>query len=139
MNFLLDTCVISELIKPNPDKNLVAWVLSQDESCLYLSVLTIGEIYKGIAKLQTKEKKSKLIKWVESDLFIRFYKRILPVDEKVAKNWGELEGELESQGIKMPTIDGLLAATAFCYNMSFVTRNISDIKTNKIKLINPWL
>ncbi len=139
MNFLLDTCVISELIKPTPNKNFIAWILDQDESCLYISVLTIGEIYKGIVKIRNEEKKLKLVKWIENDLAVRFHKRVLPIDERVAKNWGEFQGEMEAQGIKMPTIDGLLAATAFTYNMVFVTRNVSDIKTNKVKLINPWL
>ena len=93
MIFLLDTCVISELVKPRPDENVVRWIDSVDERRLFLSVLTLGELEKGITKLHMSQRKDDLREWLEHDLAARFEGRILPVDFAVATAWGKLQGE----------------------------------------------
>ncbi len=91
MKYLMDTCVISELIKKKPNKNVISWASSKSEENLYLSVLTIGEIQKGISKLAESKKKDELQPWITIDLRDRFSGRILDVDLEIAKKWGELQ------------------------------------------------
>ena len=93
MKYLLDTCVISEVIKPKPNRKVVAWLKDQDEENLYLSVLTFGEIEKGIEKSADGGRKNKLRLWVEEDLKQRFAGRVLPIDMHVASKWGEIHGK----------------------------------------------
>ena len=138
MKYLLDTCVITELIKPKPDNNVVHWVKSQVENQLYISVLTLGEISKGIEKVRDELRRKKLLLWVENDLRERFQRRILPVNEQVAMIWGQIQGMAEKQGRRMPAIDSLIAATGLAFNMVVVTRNISDMQTSGAVLLDPW-
>ena len=139
MKFLLDTCVISELIKPKPDKNVAAWIQSQNEHSLYLSVLTFGEIQKGIEKTTDTIRIQRLKSWVDEDLYIRFKSRIIPIDLTVANKWGEIQAQTEKKGTPMPAIDGLIAVSGLVYNCTVVTRNISDMKNSTALLLNPWL
>jgi len=136
--FLLDTNVISELVKPRPEPAVVRWVEETDENLLYLSVLTLGEIRKGIAVLQKSVRRVALEAWLESDLRLRFSKRILPIDEGIADRWGALAGQAQNDGRALPVIDGLLAATAIHHNLTLVTRNTSDIAATGVLLFNPW-
>lgn len=138
MKFLLDTCIISELIKSKPNKRVVSWIRKHDEENYYLSVLTLGEIQKGIEKVQDIERKKTLHLWVEHDLRERFRNKILAIDTKVAMIWGQIQGKAETLGKPMPTLDGLIAATALAYNLMVATRNISDMKQSGVALINPW-
>jgi len=138
MKYLFDTCVVSEFNKKNPEKQLIDWIGFIDEDDCYISVLTIGEIYKGIAKLDNGLKKDNIRKWLERDLIERFENKILPFTEKTAKIWGKIQGESEKQGICIPTIDGLIAATAQEYDLILVTRNESDFNKTEISIINPW-
>jgi len=138
MNYLIDTCVISELIKPNPSSKGVKWMREHDEGSFYLSVLTIGEIYKGIEKLKSEKKKNRLRLWVENDLKERFRNRILEIDVHVAETWGTIQGKCENDGNPMPSIDGLIAATALANHMAVVTRNVTDMEASGAVLINPW-
>lgn len=139
MSFLLDTCVISELVKPQPDKNVVCWIDSVDEKRLFLSVLTLGELEKGIAKLQGSQRKEDLKAWIENDLVSRFEGRILPIDFPIAAYWGKLQGESERVGSKLPVIDSLLAATAEIHQLTIATRNIADFERCKASIHNPWV
>lgn len=109
MKYLLDTCVISELIKPQPNRSVVSWLQSQTENDLYLSVLTFGEIEKGIEKAANEARKSKLKLWVEEDLKQRFKGRILAIDLDVCTKWGEIQARTELLGKPVPSIDGLIA------------------------------
>jgi len=138
MKFLLDTCVISELIKPNPNANVVAWVSENNEDSMYLSVLTFGEIAKGIEKAPSATKKKALQSWVENDLKERFKHKIIDLDMTVATTWGQMQGKAELAGKPMPTIDGLIAATGIAYDCIVVTRNISDMEQSGVDLVNPW-
>ncbi|QTA86169.1 type II toxin-antitoxin system VapC family toxin [Desulfonema magnum] len=138
MKYLLDTCVISEMIRPFPKQQVTDWVEGRDERTLYLSVLTIGEIYKGISKLPESKKKNDIRLWMENDLRRRFEKRILNITEEIAGIWGEIQGKTEKEGRKMPAIDSLIAATAIFHGMTLVTRNTSDIENSGVPVLNPW-
>jgi predicted nucleic acid-binding protein len=138
MTFLLDTCVISELVAKQPNPRVVQWVDSIDEDKLFLSAITIGEIKKGIEKLAESSRKSALAEWLEGDLLIRFTDRILPIDIPVMLVWGQLTAELEKQGRRMPAIDSLIAATCLQGRLDLVTRNESDFVHSGIMIVNPW-
>lgn len=138
MTFLLDTCVISELVKPRPNEYVVRWADSVDERKLFLSVLTVGELEKGITKLQESPRKASLQEWLEHDLAERFAGRILPVDAAVAVAWGRIQGEAERMGAKLPVIDSLLTATAEIHRLTLATRNIADFDRCGATVFNPW-
>lgn len=138
MKYLLDTCVLSELIKKKPDSNVVMWISGLNEKDLFISVLTIGEIYKGVEKLSSGDKKSKLHKWVTHDLQERFQNRILSFDLEAASLWGQRQAQSELKGKPMPAIDGQIAATGLFNNLTVVTRNVSDMEISGVLLFNPW-
>ncbi len=137
MNFLLDTCIISEPKQKQPSQNVLEWLDAQDESKLFLSVLTIGEIRKGITKLESGRKKAELEKWLEK-LRMRFSRRILPLSEKTFLVWGKMYGEFERKGISRPAFDSLLEATALEHEMIFVTRNVKNFQDSQVTILNPW-
>ena len=139
MSFLLDTSVISELVKPAPDNQVIEWLKSTDEASLHLSVLTIGEIEKGIAKLPESSRREKLETWVRRDLAERFRERLLAIDATVAATWGRLAGEAEARGEPLPVIDGLIAATGLAHNLTVATRNIDDFERCGARCFNPWM
>lgn len=136
--FLLDTDVISELVKPKPHPHVVRWVNETDEDSLFLSVLTLGEIRKGTALLPQGARKSHLETWLERDLPERFLGRILSITDRIADRWGLLAARAQSQGKPVHAIDGLLAATALDHNLIFVTRNVEDVDATGVPVQNPW-
>ena len=136
--FLLDTNILSELIRSRPEPKLSRWIASTDENLLYLSVLTMGEIRKGIVQLGKTARQIELQTWVDRDLRARFLDRILPIDEAVADRWGWISGQAMVSRVRLPVIDGLLAATALHYNLTFVTRNTRDVLATGAVLFNPW-
>lgn len=138
MNYILDTCVLSEMVKPDPAKLVIEWICEQDENNLYLSVITIGEIQKGISKLPQSHKKKELQNWLQVDLRDRFNGRILAIDDQVAIAWGTIQATAECNGSPIPSIDGLIAATGISHNMTIVTRNIHDMAPSGATLFNPW-
>jgi predicted nucleic acid-binding protein len=109
-----------------------------DESLLYLSVLTLGEIRKGVACLPQSRRRSQLEAWLEQDLQVRFAGRILPIDAAVADRWGLLAAEAKRKGQTISSIDGLLAATAMQHNLTIVSRNVSDFANTHAAVLNPW-
>src|SRR5215475_2515039 len=119
--FLLDTNCISELVRSNPDANVMAWIEEAEESLLYLSVLTLGEIRKGVASLAQGKRRSQLETWLEVELSARFAGRILPIDIAVADRWGLLTADAKAKGKPISTIDALLAATAIQYDLTLVS------------------
>ena len=137
MNFLLDTCTISEPKQQTPNQKVLEWIDAQDESKLFLSVLTIGEIRKGITRLESGRKKAELENWLEQ-LRIRFSRRILPMSEKTFLVWGKMYGEYERKGIVRPAFDSLLEATALEHEMIFVTRNVKNFQDSQVTILNPW-
>ncbi len=138
MKYLLDTCVISELIKKQPNQKVVTWIDNIDENNLYFSVITIGEIQKGIEKLPQSKRKQELEMWLNQDLLLRFRNRIITVDLSLMITWGKLIGQLEKQGQPISALDSIIAASALHYNYYLVTRNEKDFKPTKVKIINPW-
>ena len=138
MNYLLDTCVISELHKPEPDAGVVRWLENADETALYLSVLTLGELEKGIAGLPASARRRKLEAWVRKDLAERFRGRLLDVNADVAAKWGALSGDSESRGMPLPVIDALLAATSLVHDLTVATRNTTDFERCGAGCVNPW-
>jgi predicted nucleic acid-binding protein len=135
--FLIDTNVISELVRPRPDARVKTWVASVDEDLLFLSVLTIGEIRKGIALLQDASRRVALEAWLDGHLAVRFDGRILPIDLRVAERWGRMAAQVAPKH-QLPVIDGLLAATAVEHNLTFVTRNTKDVIATGVPVFNPW-
>jgi toxin FitB len=136
--FLLDTNVISELIKPKPEPKVTTWIDGTDEELLFLSVLTLGEIRKGVVLLPRSARRNSLEAWLSKELPIRFSNRILSVDQEVADRWGNLSGLTSARGVHVGVIDGLLAATAIEHNLTMVTRDTRDVAATGVALFNPW-
>jgi len=139
MKYLLDTCVISELVKPKPDKKVLNWISAQKEQSLYVSVLSFGEIQKGIEKVADSKRKQRLQLWVKNDLYNRFNNRIIPINLSVANKWGEIQALSEKIGKPMPSIDGLIAVSGLVNDCIVVTRNTTDMENSHAALLNPWL
>ena len=137
MRYLLDTCVFAEYSKAEPNEKVIEWIDSQIQETLYISVVTIGEIEKGIAKMQPSRRKTGIEAVLES-LLIRFDDRVIPLDTAVARRWGKLTGDLEHIGRPLPIIDSLIAATALGHHLTLVTRNASDFAETKAKVVNIW-
>ena len=133
--FLLDTNVVSELVGKKPEPKVVEWIQDTDEELLFLSVLTLGEIRKGITSHPDAARRVKLEAWLSRDLRQRFVGRILSLDENVADRWGVIIGLATTP---IAVIDGLLAATAFEHNLTFVTRNTTDVSATGVPVFNPW-
>jgi toxin FitB len=136
--FLLDTNCISELVRSKPEPRVLEWMEAADESLLYLSVLTLGEIRKGVAGLPQSKRQTQLEMWLEVDLQARFSGRILSIDEPIADRWGLMAAEAKRKGRALSAIDGLLAATALHRNLTIVSRNISDFANTQVTTLNPW-
>jgi predicted nucleic acid-binding protein len=139
MKYLLDTCVISELAKLVPDRKVLNWFNKTPSEELILSVLTIGEIRKGLTKLTNSKRKKDLTLWLNT-LLEDYGPRILPVDLAVADNWGLIQGDAEMAGTPMSSVDGLIAATAYTHYLAvvIVTRNGDDFSAAQVPIINPW-
>jgi predicted nucleic acid-binding protein len=137
VKYLLDTCVISELTKPIPNNNVIRWLKNIQSDSLFISVITIGEIRKGLTKLKESEKKQRLTEWLDA-LLRQYSERILPVDLDIAQNWGIIQGNTEKTGKPMSSVDSMLAATAYTHNLTVVTRNEKDFEAGNVLMINPW-
>lgn len=138
MKYLLDTCVISELVRPKPATSVANWIREQQEDLLHFSVLTLGELRKGIDRLPEGRKRVRLENWLNRDLRLRFIGRWLPIDEEIAERWGLMNTRAIAQGRAMPVIDSLIAATALVHGMTVVTRNTDDMQPSGVLLLNPW-
>ena len=136
--YLLDTNVISELTKLQPEAKVVSWFHATNEELFYLSVLTIGEIRKGIDSLPRSNKRALLESWLANDLVLRFAGRILDVNLDIAERWGLISAQAKMAGAPLAVVDGLMAATALHYNMILVTRNTRDVQVAGINMLNPW-
>ena len=139
MNYILDTNVVSELVAREADQMVINWIDSIDSESVFLSVITIGELKKGIEKLPDSKRKKTLETWLEEDLLVRFRGRILPLDLPVLLEWGTLIAGLEKEGKPIPAIDSLLAATATQTGFTLVTRNTGHFEPAGISVLNPWM
>jgi len=137
-SFLLDTNIPSELTRSHPDPQVVQWVRTVSSDHLYLSVLTLGEIRKGIRMLQESTRRAQLEQWFEFELRSWFAGRTLPVTDVIAERWGVLDGERQLQGLPLNTADGLIAATALEHGLTVVTCNVKDFTGLGVSLFNPW-
>lgn len=136
--FLLDTNCVSELVCPKPDPRVLEWMEATDEGLLHLSVLTLGEIRKGIAGISQGRRRTQLETWVEVDLQVRFVGRIVPIDSAIADRWGLLTSEAKRKGKTLSVIDGLFAATALHHNLTVVSRNAGHFVNTQVQFLNPW-
>ena len=138
MKYLLDTCIISELISNRPNPDVVEFIDSIDQENIYLSAITVGEIAKAIQKLPNLQRKQKLERWLHEDLLVRFEGNIISLDSNIFIRWGELSAKLEEIGVEHPAIDSLIAATVLTHRMVLVTINERDFENMEIEIVNPW-
>lgn len=138
MSYLLDTCVLSEFTRKDPHAGVVKWLDAQSEADLFLSVVVIGELARGVAQLADSAKKRRLHAWLYTDLCDRFQGRILPVSEAVALAWGEMTGRQARDGVQIGMADGIIGATAVTHSLVVVTRNTRDIARTGAAVFNPW-
>ncbi len=138
MSWLLDTCVLSEYARKAPAQQVIAWLDEQDEASLFISVITLGEIEKGILKLRKADlrRSQKLTNWL-GKVEQRFAGRILPLDAAALHVWAQIAAHSELAGQPMPVMDGLLMATAQCHGLTVVTRNVQDFALYP-QVFNPW-
>lgn len=135
MSYLIDTNALSELKKRQPHPAVAQWFAARPAGSLYLSVLTLGELRKGIEAMPAGARKTSFLDWLENDIPPYFAGRILPVDRRIAERWGHLCG---TAGRPLPAIDSLLAATALEQGLTLVTRNVVDFDLPGLSVINPW-
>lgn len=138
MNYLLDTNVISEWVKPRPNAGIVSWLSQTDEDAFFLSVCTLAELRFGVASMPPGRRRRRLDDWLSSDIPARFNGRIIPIDVAIADAWGIIHARGKSIGRSIDVMDGLIAATADVYGMTVVTRDVSDFKAAGTPLLNPW-
>ena len=138
MTWLLDTCVVSEMVRPKPKASVVSWMRERDEGELFLSVITVGELEKGIAKVPDSARRGTLEQWVRRELADRFRDRLLAIDSRVATRWGAMVGVSEARGHPLPVIDSLIAATSLEHDLTVVTRNTDDMERCGARCFNPW-
>ena len=138
MNYLLDTCVLSEFTRRRADEKVVRWMESVDEEKLFISVITIGEIQHGIERLPESHRKTELLVWMNNSLVKRFKQRIIPLDMLAMFLWGSLAANIEGTGQPMELMDSFIIATALQNNLIIATRNVKDFLPCGVQVINPW-
>jgi toxin FitB len=138
MNYLLDTCVLSEFTRRKPDEKVIRWLDSIDEEKLFISAIALGEIQRGIERLPESGRKTELLAWMNNGLLQRFGPRILPLEAETMLLWGSLTARLESAGRPLPVMDSLIAAAALQHNLILATRNVADFSPCGVQLTNPW-
>jgi predicted nucleic acid-binding protein len=136
--FLVDTNVISEFIRPQPDSRVIEWLDAADPESLFASVITFGEIRLGIEDLPAGRRRTALEEWFEQGLPGWFDSHLLPVSKAIADRWGRIAIEAKKQGLSLTTADGLIAATAIEHDLAIVTRNVTDFAGCGPVIVNPW-
>lgn len=138
MNYLLDTCVLSEFTRRQPDARVIAWLDAMDEEQLFISAVTIGEVQRGIQRLPESRRKTELAVWMNNGLMARFAGRIVSIDAATMYLWGSLVARLEAAGQPIGVMDSLILASAVQHNLIIVTRNTADFTPSGAQVINPW-
>ena len=138
MSFLLDTNVVSEWVKQKPDRGVISWLVETDEDRLFLSVITLAELRRGIERLPTGRRRAHLDEWLRHDLPARFEGRMLAVDDAIADAWGKLVAQREAAGRTLHVMDGFIAAIATVHGLTLVTRNVADFEGTVPEIVNPW-
>lgn len=138
MRYLLDTNVLAEPARPRPNAGVVGWLDHQSPLDLGISVLTLGEIQKGVSLLPRGRRRSRLERWLSDELPRQFLDRVLVIDDRACRAWGRLTAEGEHTGRRLPVIDGLLLATASVHELTLVTRNEADCRDRGVPILNLW-
>jgi toxin FitB len=136
--YLFDTNVPSELTRDSPDARVTTFLENAGRERVCLSVMTLGEIRKGIDVLPLSRRRTGLQEWLDRDVRVWFAGRILPVTESIAERWGRLAAAAKRSGVTVAVVDGVLAATALEHDLTLVTRNIRDFAGLGVALLNPW-
>jgi predicted nucleic acid-binding protein len=139
VRLLLDTNVLSEVTKPRPNAGVLQWLDGLDEDRTFISVVSIAEIRRGIALMDSGRKRDALAEWLARDLPQRFEGRVIPVDDAVALAWGDMMGLAKRSGRGLSSMDGLIAATAIAHDLTLATRNSKDFESFGIELLDPWI
>ena len=137
--FLLDTNIPSELTRPQSDPRVEKWLDNADDERPFFSVISLGEIFKGITMLPESRRRTQLQQWVDQTLRPWFDDRVLPVNEAIAETWGILAGECQLKGRPLKVADGLIAATALEHKLTIVTRNVKGFSDLGVRVLNPWV
>lgn len=137
MRYLLDTCVLSEMVKSTPDANVIRWFEARKPHELYISAMTWGELQRGVARLPQSKRRSELAVWLEQ-LEAGFEDRILAFDQTTSEAWARMTVQAEAQGRSMAAFDSIIAATARTCDCKLVTRNVRDFAHADIEMLNPW-
>jgi toxin FitB len=138
VSFLLDTNVISEWVKPLPDRGVVEWLAAVDEDRIYISVITISELRFGIEKLPPGARRKRIEDWFTSDLPMRFDSRIIPINVTIADSCGKIRNQGREAGRPIAPMDAFIAATAQIADLTLVTRDVSDFEFLGLPIISPW-
>jgi toxin FitB len=136
--YLLDTNVVLEAVKPQPDAKVLHWLQTNSPSRFYISALSIGELEQGIVRSPSPKRAKELRSWLETELKPSFRNRILGLDEVVMTTWGHSTGEALNKGRPASFLDSLLAATAMTHQLILVTRNVKDVSMFSVNTFNPW-
>ena len=139
MNFLLDTCILTEFARQKPDAKVIRWIDSVGPEKLNVSVITIGEIQRGVERLPDSNRKDELLKWVCNGLVERLKDHIVPLDTMTLMLWGSLTGWKDTEGKPMGILESLIAASALRNNMTIVTRYIEVYHRTGVPVVNPWM
>jgi predicted nucleic acid-binding protein len=138
VSFLVDTNVVSELVKPRPDQGVLNWWTEVDEDRLFLSVVTLAELRRGIERMPKGERRTRLDRWLVEEVPLRFEGRVLSIDATIADAWGKTVSRSETVGRPIGAMDALIASTASVHKLKLVTRNRTDFESVVEEIINPW-
>ena len=138
MNFLLDTNILCEATKPHPDARVESWLSDRPALTIFVSIVSIAEIRKGILLLPEGRKRKRLANWLESDLLPAFADRVIPLGESEMNEWAALQADVGRKGHRLPAVDSLIAATARCHKLTLATQNVQDFRKSGILLHDPW-
>lgn len=137
MRYMLDTCVLSELVKSQPEIRLVQWMQARKPHELCISAMTLAEMLRGVARLPPSKRRTELMQWLQQ-LEAGFEDRVLSFDREAAKAWAEMTAMAAARGRPLPAMDSIIAATAHVHGCKLVTRNIRDFEFSGLEVINPW-
>jgi predicted nucleic acid-binding protein len=138
VNFLLDTNLVSEWTKRHPNPGVVSWLADADEDRVFISVVTIAELRRGVERLAIGRRRKRLNEWIEGELLFRFDGRILPIDAATADAWGRIVAHREGLGRPIGAMDAFIAATAQVHKLTLATRNQTDFEASVAAVVNPW-
>ena len=138
MAYLIDTNVVSETLKPRPERRVVDWISRQMANDLFLASISLGELVRGVRRMRERARRERFQRWIDYDLAAQFQGRILPFDRETAMIWGEIMGDGDRVGRPKPMADAQIAAVARRHGLTLVTRNMRDFVGMEVVLLDPW-